>query len=302
MKNARVFFAFSFGVALAAACGGSSSTPGTGDAGDAASSSGSSGGGSSSGSSSGGSSGGLRDGAAGGDGGMACTVTANCPTGLVCCTGMGGTCQAQSACTTGGNRQICTTPSMMSSECSAMFPVCRAAAGSEAGAQLTCRAAMACTPTSCPTGQVCCTATAAGAVDSCAATCPAGSSQVCDLKADCPSSQMCCTDAMGNSTCGATCAAGTNPACATLADCATGTVCCQLGCQAQTACGMAMNRQICGSGAECPAAFPSCRGGPPGTCRVAMDAGAPEGGLTTDSGPLDATPDVALPLDAPSGS
>jgi hypothetical protein len=61
-------------------------------------------------------------------------------------------------------------------------------------------------------------------------------------------------------------------------------VCCQGGgqtCQAQSACGMRGNRQICATSTECPPAFPVCQGM---TCRAAPDGGAP-----VDSGaPADA--------------
>jgi hypothetical protein len=58
-------------------------------------------------------------------------------------------------------------------------------------------------------------------------------------------------------------------------------------CQAQSACGMRGNRQICTMSSECPTAYPDCvigGGGGTGTCRVAPDAAAP---------PADAASDVA---------
>ena len=285
MKNTRSFVAVWFGVVLAAACGGSSTGPGNADAGprnDGASGSGSgSGGGSGSGS-------GGTDAATSGEAGAACTMPSQCTGGLVCCQ-MG--CQPQSACGMGGNRQICTA----STECPASNPVCRAGGG---GGVMTCRQPAACNPGMCPTGQVCCTATGAG-VDACQAACATGSNPVCNTNADCPTGQTCCSGLMGVSdNCSATCPAGSNPVCAMAADCGAGTVCCQNGCQPQAACGIGgMNRQICTTSAECPPAFPVCRGGGGGgggggtmTCRAATDAGAPAldaGGLLDSAPPLD---------------
>jgi hypothetical protein len=262
MNNARVVFALSFGTALAVACGGSS-TNGPDGGGDG-SSSGSSGG-SSSGSGSGGSSGsssGAADAGREGGGMMPACMIGGCPTGQVCCQ-MG--CQPQAMCGMGGNRQLCTT----NTECPTAFPSCRAAGG---GGTMTCRTCAA--TTDCPTGESCCVSTGGGgmggAPNTCAATCPTGS----------------------------------NPACNVPADCTGGLVCCQMGpsCQAQTACGMAGNRQICATDAQCPAAFPVCRmaaGGGMGTCRVpaAMDGGTD--GAPGDGGPADTGPADTAPADAP---
>ena len=74
----------------------------------------------------------------------------------------------------------------------------------------------------------------------------------------------------------------------TIGSCPAGQVCCQMGCQAQSACGMMNNRQHCTSNAECPAAYPDCRGSMTMYCRTPNDAGMGDSGRQSDSGASDA--------------
>jgi hypothetical protein len=269
MKKTRSLFAVSFSVALAAACGGSSSdNRDAGRGGDSASGSGSGGGsgggsGSGSGSSSGGGSG-SSSGVSGGDGGAMCQCTAP----QVCCVGGGG---------------------MRTFSCAANATSCPMRT-----------AAVACmTSQSCGMGQVCCYLGSGTSISQCMASCPTGARQVCMSPADCPVTGSMCSSQSGGVYGFSTCRP---PAC-TPTSCTAGELCCTAGggtptCQMGTACPMG-DRQVCASNADCPAATPVCRGGPPTTCRAPADGG-------TDASPVEAGPVEAAPAetgagDAPSG-
>jgi hypothetical protein len=276
MKKTPSLLAVSFGVALAAACGGSSSDNGdAGRGGDSASGSGSGGGsgggsGSGSGSSSGGGSG-SSSGAGGGDGGaMMCQCTAP----QVCCVGGGG----------GGG-------GMRTFSCAANATSCP-----------TRTAAVACTTSqSCGMGQVCCYLGGGGAsISQCMASCPAGAREVCMSPADCSVAGSMCSAQTGGVYGFRTCRP---PAC-TSTSCMAGELCCVAGggtptCQMGTACAMG-DRQVCATNADCPAATPVCRGGPPLTCRTPpMDGGTEAGPV--EAGPVEAGLPETGPGDAPSG-
>jgi hypothetical protein len=168
MKSMRVLFAVSLGVALAAACGGTteSGSNGSGDDGGASSSSGGSG--SSSGSTSSSSSSGSSSGGPAVDGGsvgpVACGMT-TCTAPQVCCVTRGPS----------GGSETCVAP------------------GSCMGIALTCSSAQ-----SCPSGDVCCGTVSGGGGTytintSCEASCPMGQGnfQLCASTAECPTGRVC---------------------------------------------------------------------------------------------------------------
>ena len=173
MNNARAYFALTFSVALAGACGGSSTSIDAGEDGSLADAPGtsSSGGGSRSDSSSGSSSGGAPDG-----GGMACTI-GGCPAGQVCCQRG---CQAQTACGMTGNRQLCGS----NADCPAAYPACRATGGM--GAPMTCRACQA--TNDCSSGLVCCQM-GCQMQAACGMT---GNRQLCTSNSECPANYPDC--------------------------------------------------------------------------------------------------------------
>src|SRR5258708_5400966 len=291
MKTAHFFFAVSLGGALVGAWGGATSnTGGTGPDSGLAYTDGSSGGSGSGGSSSGGGSSGASSGATGGEGGM---FGCQCAASQTCCVGgpgFGRTFSCASTCAAGALAVACTSAQgcgmgqqccyLLSGNAPSMTSVSAGMTTCPAGARQTCT-----TDATCPPGSIC-QQQSGGAYGfmTCRVTPP------CMGTMDCAMGQVCCAGAAGAANACQTataCPSGTTQICSPPTDCGTGTVCCQGGgqtCQVQSACGARGNRQICATGADCPAAYPACQNM---TCRASPDAGTP-----VDSG---------APADAPTG-
>jgi hypothetical protein len=274
MNKARITFVVSFGVVVAAACGGSSTGRAKADGGQSGSSSGSSA------SSSGGPNpdaapsippnaipcGGAGNfcypplmcctGPAMDDGGgvsygcgiqcttsttttMPCTNTADCPSGQACCRIMTGSAMTNSCLAScPGATQICTS----TSDC----PSGQACTSVGPSGMMTCR----CMPGTCGSRQVCCSGSPACQTGSC----PTGSFPLCSSAADCRAPQTC----MPPRGVGVPMLCQTPPC--TGGSCGSGQICCTAGglggaggpyqCHLETRCPVG-TYQVCGSSADC---------------------------------------------------
>jgi hypothetical protein len=227
----------------------------------------------------------------------ACSSAASCSTGQVCCrTGGGGngggatsTCEA--ACPM-GSAQVC----LDDAECGA---------GNQCNGNGTC-GPVACTATSCGTGELCCRNQGGGGGNNVAACvapgadslCPNNQRQVCTTDADCPATFTCTPLGGGGGGGGGGGVSLCQPPPCTTTSCAMGQVCCvggQVGgnptCSAANAGVCPGNsRLLCVTDADCaPAAGTLCLPNPGGggngqlSCRVpppppAADAGAGDAG------------------------
>jgi Cys-rich repeat protein len=251
MKFARILFAASIGVALAAACGGSSTGP-SGSAGGGGSSSSGAGSGSSSGSGSGGAGTGSGSGAGTSSGVLVTDSGAIAPTGVPC----GNTANnLQIYCV--GSQVCCTTivppeagrgPALADQNCVADQSACPTG-----GIVMACMGSI-----NCP-DKMCCLepgdggAMGGGGVASsfCESACSATGVQICLTDTDCPTGQTCTGNRGGFTTCAV-------PPCTGPASCAAGQVCCTgvggggraNSCQATCPMG---SMQVCAANADCPA-------------------------------------------------
>ncbi len=260
MRFSRILFAASIGVALAAACGGSSVSNSVGSDGGGSSSSsgaGSSSTGSSSGTASGGGTG-SGSGAGGSSGFIVTDSGAIAPTGVPCgntannlqiyCTG------SQACCTTISPPEGGRGPTLVDQNCVADQSTCPAG-----GFVMACMGSI-----NCP-GKVCCLEPGDGgamgggggfgggavANSLCESACSATGVQICLTDTDCPTGQTCTGNRAGFTTCAV-------PPCTGSASCAGGEICCTgIGgggransCQATCPMG---SMQVCMANADCPA-------------------------------------------------
>ena len=324
MKPTCIFFALSVGLALAVACGGSTSNPSGGGSPDSGSGSGGGLG------SSGGSSGGVgQDAGVSRDGGAVC----QCPASQACCVARAlgmttSSCAAnQSSCPTGtitvacttsqscgGGQQCCYTPfgggfgrggnagatrvtQCMNACAAGTSPVCATDADCTGGA--TCQpvangvygfTGICRQPPSCRGTADCTTAGqirclgTGASPNTCQAACPVGSDQVCGVPTDCAAGQLCCSSTANGGGGSSTCQPGTCPT-------GTSTICATSG-------DCSMGLVCCQGGGQTCQVQSAC--GMPGNreicatsadcppdfpvCRGMTCRSAPDGGTTSDSG------------------
>ncbi len=297
MRLARIFLAVSVGVALAAACGGSSTTtPGRGSTGDAGGSSNTeAGNGSSSGSGattgSGGAGGLVTEGGAIVPAGVPCGMlygeTAYCPTTQICCitfvrpdAGRGPVTESDvcvadlGSCQAGATVTACTG----SSQCGGK--ICCAEPG-DGGAQ---------GPGAAIANTLCEDACSANGVQICESSTDCATGQTCEDRggarvcvtppctgpASCAAGQVCCTGmaggrgmAPGGNTCAATCPMGSVEVCGATADCPSGQTC-NMGAGGEMTCGTPpCTAGSCGAGMVCCTAAgggAACQATDAGTC------------------------------------